>query len=78
MPGASLRAVAGALSFLTLVPIGRVVALDAGDVARGVVLFPVVGAGLGALTGGIAVTLHPWLPAFSADCAASTATRPAM
>lgn len=66
MPGASLRAVAGALSFLTLVPIGRVVALDAGDVARGVVLFPVVGAGLGALTGGIAVTLHPWLPAFSA------------
>lgn len=66
MPGASLRAVAGAVSFLTLVPIGRVVALDAADVARGLVLFPVVGAGLGALTGGIAVALHPWLPPFAA------------
>jgi cobalamin 5'-phosphate synthase/cobalamin synthase len=66
MPGASLRAVAGALSFLTLVPIGRVVALEARDVARGLVLFPVVGAGLGALTGGVAVGLYPWLPAFVA------------
>ncbi len=66
MPGASLRAVAGALSFLTLVPIGRVVALEARDVTRGLVLFPVVGAGLGALTGGVAVGLYPWLPAFVA------------
>lgn len=66
MPGASLRAVAGALSFLTLVPVGRVVALEARDVARGLVLFPVVGAGLGALTGGVAVGLYPWLPAFVA------------
>jgi adenosylcobinamide-GDP ribazoletransferase len=48
------------------VPVGRVVAVDADDVARGVVLFPVVGAGVGAVTGGIAVGLHPWLPAFTA------------
>jgi adenosylcobinamide-GDP ribazoletransferase len=66
MPGASLRAAAGAVAFLTLVPVGRLVALDAGDVAHGVVLFPVVGAGVGALGGGIAVGLYPWLPAFTA------------
>jgi adenosylcobinamide-GDP ribazoletransferase len=66
MPGASLRAAAGALSFLTLVPIGRVVAVEARDVARGVVFFPVVGAGVGALTAAVAVGLHPWLPAFVA------------
>jgi len=48
MPAASLRAVAGAVSFLTLVPVGRVVALDARDVARGTLFFPLVGAGIGA------------------------------
>lgn len=63
---ASLRAVAGALSFLTIVPIGRVVTVDARDVARGLILFPVVGAGVGALTAGIAVGLHSSLPAFVA------------
>jgi adenosylcobinamide-GDP ribazoletransferase len=66
MPAASLRAVAGALSFLTLVPVGRFVALDAPDVARGTPLFPLVGAGVGALAGVIALALHPWLPAFTA------------
>jgi adenosylcobinamide-GDP ribazoletransferase len=66
MPGASARAVAGALSFLTFVPIGRIVTLEAGDVARGLVVFPVVGAGVGALTGAVAVGLYPWLPAFLA------------
>jgi adenosylcobinamide-GDP ribazoletransferase len=66
MPGASGRAVSGAVSFLTRVPVGRVVAVDADDVARGVVLFPVVGAGVGTVTGAIAVGLHPWLPAFTA------------
>jgi adenosylcobinamide-GDP ribazoletransferase len=66
MPAASFRALAGALSFLTLLPIGRAVTLEAGDVARGLVLFPLVGAGLGALTGAIASGLHPWLPAFTA------------
>jgi adenosylcobinamide-GDP ribazoletransferase len=66
MPAASLRALAGAVSFLTLVPVGRIVALDGRDVARGALLFPLVGAGVGALTGAIAVALHPWLPAFTA------------
>lgn len=66
MPVASLRAAAGALSFLTFVPIGRVVALEGRDVARGLVFFPVVGAGVGAVTGALAVGLHPWLPAFLA------------
>jgi adenosylcobinamide-GDP ribazoletransferase len=66
MPAASLRAVAGAVSFLTLVPVGRIVALDARDVARGTPFFPLVGAGIGALTGGVASVLHPWLPAFTA------------
>jgi adenosylcobinamide-GDP ribazoletransferase len=66
MPAASSRAVAGALSFLTIVPVGRITALDARDVARGTLLFPLVGAGIGALTGGIALALHPWLPAFTA------------
>jgi adenosylcobinamide-GDP ribazoletransferase len=66
MQGASLRAIAGAVSFLTLVPIGRVVAVESRDVARGLVLFPAVGAGVGALTGTIAVALYPWLPALLA------------
>jgi adenosylcobinamide-GDP ribazoletransferase len=66
MPASSVRATVGALTFLTRVPLGRAVALDAGDVARGVVLFPVVGAGVGALAGVVAVLLHPWLPAFLA------------
>jgi adenosylcobinamide-GDP ribazoletransferase len=66
MPAASARAVVGALSFLTIVPVGRITALDARDVARGTLLFPLVGAGVGALTGGIALALHPWLPGFTA------------
>ena len=66
MPAASLRAVAGAVSFLTIMPVGRIAALDGRDVARGTLLFPLVGAGVGALTGGIALALHPWLPAFTA------------
>ena len=58
MPGASLRAGAGALSFLTRVPVGRVVAVDGSDVARGAVMFPLVGAGVGALSS-IVVTTGP-------------------
>jgi adenosylcobinamide-GDP ribazoletransferase len=66
MPVASLRAAAGALSFLTRVPIGRSVVLDGVDVARGTPLFPLIGAGVGVLSGGVAVLLHPWLPSFTA------------
>jgi len=61
---ASLRAAAGAVSFLTRIPIGRVVELGSADVARGSVLFPLVGAAVGALTGAAAVQLHATLPAF--------------
>jgi adenosylcobinamide-GDP ribazoletransferase len=72
MPGASLRALAGAITFLTLVPAGRLVALEADDVARGVVVFPAVGAAVGAFAGGVAVGLYPWLPAFTAAGLAAT------
>jgi adenosylcobinamide-GDP ribazoletransferase len=57
MPGDSVRAAAAALAFLTRVPVGRLAALGPDDVARGSVLFPVVGAGIGALVGGVAVGL---------------------
>jgi adenosylcobinamide-GDP ribazoletransferase len=66
MPAASVRAAAAAVTFLTRVPIGRAVVLEGEDVARGAVLFPLVGAGVGALSGGVAVLLHPLLPAFVA------------
>ena len=55
MPG--VRAAAAAVAFLTRVPVGRVVELDATDVARGAALFPLVGAGIGAAVGGIADAL---------------------
>jgi adenosylcobinamide-GDP ribazoletransferase len=57
MPGGSLRAAAAALAFLTRVPIGRLTVLGPDDVARGAVVFPLVGAGIGALVGGVAVGL---------------------
>jgi adenosylcobinamide-GDP ribazoletransferase len=52
-----LRGAAAALSFLTRVPVGRVVALDGPDVARGAALFPLVGAGIGAATGAVVYAL---------------------
>jgi len=58
MPGDSVRAAAAALAFLTRVPVGRLAALGPDDVARSAVLFPVVGAGIGALVGGVAVGLE--------------------
>jgi adenosylcobinamide-GDP ribazoletransferase len=45
------------MAFLTRVPVGRRTPLGPDDVARGAVVFPVVGAGIGALVGGIAVGL---------------------
>src|SRR5213595_1048016 len=56
MPAASaeLRGLAGAVAFLTRVPIGRFVALGPADVGRGGTFFPLVGAGIGAAVGGIA------------------------
>ena len=66
MPGASARAAAAAVTFLTRVPLGRAVAVDGEDVARGAVFFPIVGAGIGALAGAAAVLLHPHVPALVA------------
>lgn len=62
----ALRAVVAAFSFLTVLPFGRLVALDGKDVARGSVLFPVVGGTIGALTGGTAWLLGEQLPALAA------------
>lgn len=50
-----VRAAAAAVGFLTRIPLGRRVELDAADIARGALFFPVVGAGLGAVGGGIAL-----------------------
>jgi adenosylcobinamide-GDP ribazoletransferase len=44
-----MRAASAALAFLTRIPVGRLVALGPEDVARGVVFFPAVGAGIGAV-----------------------------
>ena len=57
-----LRAGLAAVAFLTRVPVGRAVALDARDVARGAVLFPLVGGAIGAATGALADLLVPGLP----------------
>jgi adenosylcobinamide-GDP ribazoletransferase len=53
----AVRAAAAAVAFLTRVPVGRVVELDAADVARGAALFPLVGAGIGAVVGAVAGAL---------------------
>jgi adenosylcobinamide-GDP ribazoletransferase len=55
------RGLAGAVAFLTRVPVGRFIALDVSDVARGGALFPLVGAGVGAAMGAIADALAPSL-----------------
>jgi adenosylcobinamide-GDP ribazoletransferase len=53
-PAQALRAAAAALTFLTVIPLGRRVGLDGRDVANGSLLFPLVGAGLGAVSGTLA------------------------
>jgi cobalamin 5'-phosphate synthase/cobalamin synthase len=60
------RALAAAISFLTILPIGRRVELDGADVARGSVLFPLVGGAIGALSGGVVWALGDELPALLA------------
>jgi adenosylcobinamide-GDP ribazoletransferase len=61
----ALRAAAGAVSFLTRVPLGRL-DLARDDVTRGAFLFPVVGAGIGALVALAAEGLSGVLAAFLA------------
>ena len=60
------RAAAAALTFLTIVPLGRWYRLGELDVARGAVFFPVVGAGIGAVVGLTAIALDDVLPVFVA------------
>jgi adenosylcobinamide-GDP ribazoletransferase len=69
----AVRAGAGAVAFLTVVPVGRAVALGPDDVARGAALFPVVGAGVGAAVGAVAVALAGPLPALVAAVIAVSA-----
>ncbi|MGH2933466.1 MAG: adenosylcobinamide-GDP ribazoletransferase [Gaiellaceae bacterium] len=67
MPAAELRSVAAAVAFLTRLPVGRWIELDAADVARGGGVFPIVGAGVGLAVGGIAQVLaQPLTPALAA------------
>lgn len=61
-PENAWRAAVAAVTFLTVLPLGRLVALDGKDVARGAALFPLVGAAVGALTGGLAWALGQDLP----------------
>lgn len=72
MPARSLRAAAAAVAFLTRVPVGRVVALGSEDVARGAAVFPLVGAGLGALVGVVVAGLDARLTALLAATVAVT------
>lgn len=58
----ALRAIAAAVTFLTVLPVARRVPLDGADVARGSVLFPLVGAAIGALSGGLVWVLGDQLP----------------
>jgi adenosylcobinamide-GDP ribazoletransferase len=74
MLAASARAAAGALTFLTRIPLARRVVLDGDDVARGSILFPLVGAGVGALGGGIALLAGHGLSAFIAAALGCAAT----
>jgi adenosylcobinamide-GDP ribazoletransferase len=53
-----LRAAIAAFGFLTAIPLGRRAAIATGDLARGVLVFPLVGALVGAL-----VALVAWLAA---------------
>jgi adenosylcobinamide-GDP ribazoletransferase len=74
MLAASARAAAGAFTFLTRVPLARLVVLDGDDVARGSILFPIVGAGVGAAGGGVALMVDQWLPSFTTAALACTVT----
>ena len=69
-----LRAFGAAICFLTRLPLGRGLKVDADDLARAGATFPLVGAAIGALIGAVALLLvHPlggWLAAVLAIAAA--------
>jgi adenosylcobinamide-GDP ribazoletransferase len=60
------RPVAAALSFLTAMPVGRRAQLDGRDLRRGAVLFPLVGAVVGALVATVTWAAAQVLPPFAA------------
>ena len=64
------RALVAAVAFLTRLPVGRLVVLDGGDVARAALFFPLVGASLGAMSGAVAQSLTPALSPLLAACVA--------
>jgi adenosylcobinamide-GDP ribazoletransferase len=66
----ALRGGLAAIAFLTRLPVGRRVALDAADVARGAALFPLVGAAVGGAAGLLADLLVPRLPGLVAGALA--------
>lgn len=53
------RAALASVSFLTVLPVARWTTLDADDVRRAAPLFPLVGAGIGAVMGAVAWWLEP-------------------
>lgn len=61
-----LRAAAAAVAFLTRIPVGRRVRLEADDVAAGAPLLPAVGGAVGAVVGLVADALAGPLPALVA------------
>ena len=66
----ALRPAVAALAFLTRIPVGRAVDVDAGDVGRGVWLFPVVGGAVGGVCGLLADVAADRLPALAAGALA--------
>jgi cobalamin 5'-phosphate synthase/cobalamin synthase len=57
---------AAAISFLTRIPVGRLVEVDGATVARAAPLYPLVGAGIGALAGLAVDVANGPLPPFAA------------
>src|SRR5580765_3656192 len=60
------RGLLGAVAFLTRIPVGRLVELDAGDVARGAPALPLVGGAVGALVAAVAEGAGRGVPALVA------------
>jgi adenosylcobinamide-GDP ribazoletransferase len=73
-PAAELRGLLGAVAFLTRIPVG--IRIDADDVSRGGALFPLVGAGIGAVAGALAdgLPLTPLLAAVIGVAASAALT----
>src|SRR3954469_40679 len=69
-----VKAAVAAVTFLTRFPLGRFVATDGHDIARGAPFFPVVGAAVGAAGAGAALLLQPPLSPFLAAALATALT----